>query len=124
MSSPAPVPAPDQGCLFCRIVAGEIPADVVRDSGRTVAFRDIDPQAPTHVLVVTKDHYADAAALTAADPELASVLLAESVAVAVLEGVAESGYRMVLNTGQQGGQTVGHVHVHVLGGRAMGWPPG
>jgi histidine triad (HIT) family protein len=111
-------------CLFCRIVAGEIPADVVRDSGRTLAFRDISPQAPTHVLVVTKDHHANAAALTAGDPGLASVLLAEAVAVAVMEGVAESGYRLVLNTGSQGGQTVDHVHVHVLGGRHMAWPPG
>jgi histidine triad (HIT) family protein len=111
-------------CLFCRIVAGEIPADVVRDSGRTLAFRDIAPQAPTHVLVVTKDHHANAAALTASDPGLASVLLAEAVAVAVMEGVAESGYRLVLNTGSQGGQTVDHVHVHVLGGRHMTWPPG
>lgn len=112
------------GCLFCRIVAGEIPADVVRDSGRTLAFRDVAPQAPTHVLVVTKDHHANAAALTAADPGLASVLLAEAVAVAVVEGVAQSGYRLVLNTGSQGGQTVDHVHVHVLGGRSMEWPPG
>jgi histidine triad (HIT) family protein len=111
-------------CLFCRIVAGEIPADVVRDSGRTLAFRDISPQAPTHVLVVTKDHHPNTAALTAADPELASVLLAEAVAVAVLEGLAEPGYRLVLNTGTQGGQTVDHVHVHVLGGRHMTWPPG
>jgi histidine triad (HIT) family protein len=112
------------GCLFCRIVAGEIPADVVRESARTLAFRDIAPQAPTHVLVVAKDHHADAAALSAADPGLAAVLLAESVAVAVAEGVAASGYRLVLNTGQQGGQTVDHVHVHVLGGRPMTWPPG
>jgi histidine triad (HIT) family protein len=112
------------GCLFCRIVGEEIPAEVVRDSGRTLAFRDIAPQAPTHVLVVTKDHYDNAAALTAADPELASVLMAEAVAVAVLEGVAGTGYRLVLNTGAQGGQTVDHVHVHVLGGRPMEWPPG
>jgi histidine triad (HIT) family protein len=123
-SADAPAGAPVPACLFCRIVAGEIPADLVRDSGRTLAFRDIAPQAPTHVLVVTKDHYADAAALSASDPELASVLLAEAVAVAVLEGVAGTGYRLVLNTGSQGGQTVDHVHVHVLGGRPMEWPPG
>ena len=124
MTSPTAGPAPEPDCLFCRIVAGEIPADVVRDSDRTLAFRDVAPQAPTHVLVVTKDHYPDSAALTAADPELACVLMAESVAAAVGEGVGTSGYRMVLNTGEQGGQTVGHVHVHVLGGRPMGWPPG
>ncbi|MFI5099337.1 MAG: HIT domain-containing protein [Actinomycetes bacterium] len=111
-------------CLFCRIVAGEIPADVVRESDRTVAFRDIDPQAPTHVLVVTRDHYPDAAALAAADPGLAAVLLAEATAVAVLEGAATTGYRIVLNTGREGGQTVEHVHAHVLGGRPMTWPPG
>ncbi len=124
MTTPTPGPAPDPGCLFCHIVAGDVPADVVRDSGRTLAFRDISPQAPTHVLVVPKDHHQDAAALTAADPELATVLLAEAVAVAVTEGVAQTGYRMVLNTGEQGGQTVSHVHVHVLGGRPMTWPPG
>ncbi len=111
-------------CLFCRIVAGSIPADVVRESDRTVAFRDIDPQAPTHVLVVTRDHYPDAAALAAADPGLAAVLLAEATAVAVLEGAAATGYRIVLNTGREGGQTVEHVHAHVLGGRPMTWPPG
>ncbi len=112
------------GCLFCRIVAGEIPADVVRESAGTVAFRDVDPQAPTHVLVVTRDHYPDAASLAAADPDLAGVLLAEAAAVAVVVGVAESGYRIVVNTGAQGGQTVPHVHAHVLGGRPMTWPPG
>lgn len=117
-------PAPDTDCLFCRIVGGEIPAQVVRESDRTLAFRDIDPQAPTHVLVVTRDHYRDAAALSAADPQLAAVLLAEAVAVAVVEGVAPGGYRIVLNTGTQGGQTVPHVHAHVLGGRPMAWPPG
>ncbi len=111
-------------CLFCRIVAGEIPGDLVRESDRTVAFRDIDPQAPTHVLVVTRDHYPDVAALAAADPGLAAALLAEATAVAVLEGTATTGYRIVLNTGREGGQTVGHVHAHVLGGRPMTWPPG
>jgi len=120
MDSPAPV----ADCLFCRIVSGEIPAQVVRESDRTLAFRDIGPQAPTHVLVVTRDHYRDAAELSAADPSLAAVLLAEAVAVAVAEGIAQDGYRIVFNSGTQGGQTVPHVHAHVLGGRPMRWPPG
>jgi histidine triad (HIT) family protein len=117
-------PSPVATCLFCRIVAGDIPADVVRAADATLAFRDIDPKAPTHVLVVTKDHYPDAASLVAADPGLAAALLAEATAVAALEGLAEGGYRIVLNTGRDGGQTVPHVHAHVLGGRAMTWPPG
>src|SRR6266702_6371456 len=117
-------PAPDADCLFCRIVAGEVPAQVVRESDRTLAFRDIGPQAPTHVLVVTRDHYRDAAELSGADPSLAAVLLAEAVAVAVAEGIAQDGYRIVFNSGAQGGQTVPHVHAHVLGGRPMRWPPG
>lgn len=110
-------------CLFCRIVAGEIPTDVVRGDAGTLAFRDIAPQAPTHVLVITREHYPDAAALVAADPGLAAELLAGATAVAAELGLAE-GYRVVLNTGRDGGQTVGHVHAHVLGGRALSWPPG
>jgi histidine triad (HIT) family protein len=117
-------PAAEPDCLFCRIVAGRVPADVVRASERTLAFRDVVPQAPTHVLVVTREHYPDAAALAAADPELAGILLREAAQVASDQGVAPSGYRIVLNTGTQGGQTVGHVHAHVLGGRPMSWPPG
>ena len=129
MEGPSPEGEPsvtitDADCLFCRIVAGEIPADVVRESDRTLAFRDIDPKAPTHVLVVTRDHYPDAASLAAADPGLAAALLAEATAVAVVEGIAAAGYRIVLNTGSQGGQSVQHVHAHVLGGRPMTWPPG
>lgn len=112
------------GCLFCRIVAGEIPADVVREGERTLAFRDIAPQAPVHVLVITKEHYADAAELADADATLAGALLADAAAVADEEGLSEDGYRIVLNTGAEAGQTVFHVHAHVLGGRPMGWPPG
>ena len=117
-------PGTEPDCLFCRIVAGQVPADVVRASERTVAFRDVAPQAPTHVLVVTREHYQDAAALTAADRELAGILLGEAAAVATMDGLATTGYRIVLNTGIEGGQTVGHVHAHVLGGRPMAWPPG
>jgi histidine triad (HIT) family protein len=111
-------------CLFCRIVAGEIPATVVHETPQTLAFRDINPQAPVHVLVVTRDHYADAGSLARADPALAGALLAAAAEVAEQEGVAESGYRMVFNTGAGAGQSVFHVHCHVLGGRPVTWPPG
>jgi histidine triad (HIT) family protein len=111
-------------CLFCKIVARELPADIVLEAGRALAFRDINPQAPTHVLVVPKAHYENAAALAAADDGLADDVLKTCHAVAVKEGIAESGYRIVFNTGPQAGQTVFHVHAHVLGGRALNWPPG
>lgn len=111
-------------CLFCRVVAGTLPATVVHQTARVVAFRDIAPQAPTHVLVVPRDHHPDAAAMVAADPELAGVLLAEAARVAEQEGIDRTGYRIVLNTGPGAGQTVFHVHAHVLGGRPLGWPPG
>ncbi|GAA0929272.1 histidine triad nucleotide-binding protein [Nonomuraea longicatena] len=111
-------------CLFCKIVAKEIPATVVHETARTLAFRDVNPQAPTHVLVVPKGHYADAAELAQADDGLADDVLKAAHAVAVQEGVAETGYRVVFNTGAGAGQTVFHVHAHVLGGRTMTWPPG
>jgi histidine triad (HIT) family protein len=111
----------DPGCIFCSIIAGKIPATVVRDSERTLAFRDIAPQAPTHVLVIPKTHaYADAASIAAGDPELAAELLREAGAVAAAEGLAADGYRVVFNTGDHAGQTVYHVHAHVLGGDALG----
>jgi histidine triad (HIT) family protein len=111
-------------CLFCKIVAKEIPADVVRETARTLAFRDVNPQAPTHVLVIPKAHHANAAALAAANDGLADDVLKACHAVAVQEGVTESGYRVVFNTGPGAGQTVFHVHAHVLGGRSLAWPPG
>ncbi|MFI7613968.1 histidine triad nucleotide-binding protein [Nonomuraea terrae] len=111
-------------CLFCKIVAKEIPAEIVHETGRTLAFRDINPQAPTHVLVVPKQHHPDAAALARADDGLADDVLKTAHAVAVQEGVAEGGYRVVFNTGPGAGQTVFHVHAHVLGGRPLTWPPG
>jgi histidine triad (HIT) family protein len=123
------VSEPTSECLFCRMVAGEIPPDVVRETDRTLAFRDINPQAPTHVLVVPREHHATLGALTAADPALAAELVGAAHAVAVQEGLvavdgAEPGYRLVANTGPQAGQTVHHVHLHVLGGRGLSWPPG
>ena len=111
-------------CLFCQIVTGEIPADVVLESDRTVAFRDINPQAPTHVLVVTKEHYPSLAAVAEAGDGLLDEVASQAHHVAKTGGIAESGYRVVFNTGADGGQTVNHVHAHVLGGRAMTWPPG
>jgi len=110
-------------CLFCRIVAGDLPADVVHETDRTLAFRDLAPVAPTHVLVVPKEHYDDIIALTTADPAYAGELFAAATEVARLEGLAE-GHRMVTNTGEISGQSVRHLHVHVLGGRPMSWPPG
>jgi histidine triad (HIT) family protein len=109
--------------LFCAIVAGEIPATRVLETDRILAFRDINPQAPTHVLVITKEHHPDVAAL-AADPGLLGELVSAAHRVAADEGVAETGYRLVFNTGTQAGQTVWHAHGHVLGGRNLGWPPG
>jgi histidine triad (HIT) family protein len=110
-------------CLFCRIVAGEIPATVVHETDEVLAFRDIAPAAPTHVVVVPKAHHADVVSLTAADPDLAGRLLAAGAAVAAAEGL-DRGFRLVFNTGADGGQTVFHVHLHVLGGRTLTWPPG
>jgi histidine triad (HIT) family protein len=119
MSEASTVGASSPQCLFCRIVAGEIPATIVRESPGTLAFRDIGPQAPTHVLIVPKAHYPAVAAL-AEDAELLAEVVSEAHAVAVDEGVAESGYRVLFNTGPDAGQTVHHVHAHVLGGRALG----
>lgn len=113
-----------EDCLFCRLVAGDAPADVVAETERTLAFRDVNPQAPTHVLVVPREHHRDAAALAAADPTLLAELQTQAHVIAEAEGVAEDGYRSVFNTGSQAGQTVFHVHLHLLGGRPMTWPPG
>jgi histidine triad (HIT) family protein len=110
-------------CLFCRIVAGEIPAQVVHETERTLAFRDVNPQAPTHVLVVPKEHHRDVGALADADPVLLADVLATAVTVARNQAL-EGGFRLVVNTGDDGGQTVHHLHVHVLGGRSLSWPPG
>ena len=111
-------------CLFCAIVAGDIPATVVRDDALTRACRDLNPQAPTHVLVITKAHHADVGALAAADPGALRALHRTAAAVAGDEGVAGSGWRLVFNTGPDAGQSVPHVHGHVLGGRHLEWPPG
>ncbi|MEU6643076.1 histidine triad nucleotide-binding protein [Saccharomonospora sp. NPDC046836] len=111
-------------CMFCRIVDGAIPATVVHETDTVLAFRDIAAQAPTHILVIPKVHYADAAAMAAADPALAGEVLAVAGEVAKLDSVNATGYRMVFNTGPDANQTVFHAHCHVLGGRGMTWPPG
>jgi histidine triad (HIT) family protein len=111
-------------CLFCAIVAGEIPATTVLETDRILAFCDINPQAPTHVLVIPKGHYPDLAGLAAADPGLLGEVITGAHRVAAAEGVSDTGYRVVFNTGAQAGQTVPHVHGHVLGGRSLTWPPG
>ena len=113
----------DENCIFCKIVAGEIPSDVVHETPTTLAFRDLDPQAPTHVLVIPRSHHPDAAALAAAAPDVAVHLFEAAAEIAKAEGL-EEGYRLVFNTGPAAHQTVFHAHMHVLGGRAMTWPPG
>jgi histidine triad (HIT) family protein len=114
----------DPDCVFCKIVAGEVPAEIVVRTDRVVAFRDVNPQAPTHILLVPVAHAPDAAATAADDPALAGELLAEAGHLARDEGLAESGYRAVFNTGAGAQQTVFHTHLHLLGGRPFTWPPG
>ena len=106
-------------CLFCRIVAGEVPADVLAETDRTLAFRDVAPQAPTHVLVVPRAHHADVGTCAEADPALLGELLVAAADVARAEGLT-GGYRLLTNSGPDAGQTVHHLHVHVLGGRPLG----
>ncbi|KUL33599.1 histidine triad (HIT) protein [Streptomyces sp. NRRL F-4489] len=115
---------PQADCLFCKIVAGEVPATIVRETDTTVAFRDINPQAPTHILVIPKAHHPNAAALAAAEPQVIADILCESREIAAAEQIEETGYRVVFNTGAGAGQTVFHAHLHVLGGRGLQWPPG
>ncbi|MFL6075821.1 MAG: histidine triad nucleotide-binding protein [Mycobacteriales bacterium] len=111
-----------EDCLFCQIVAGQIPATVVKESERTLAFRDINPQAPTHVLVIPRDHHPTVTEVAAADPPLLAEMVETAAAVAEDEGLTD--YRLVFNTGAGAGQSVFHVHGHVLGGRPLNWPPG
>jgi histidine triad (HIT) family protein len=111
-------------CLFCRIARGEIPAQKVAENDQAIAFRDIHPQAPTHVLVIPREHVADSAAeVGASHPALLGAMLALAAEVARAEKL-EHGWRLVTNVGAHGGQTVPHLHFHVLGGRQMSWPPG
>jgi histidine triad (HIT) family protein len=107
-------------CLFCKIVAGVVPANVVHETPTTFAFRDIQPQAATHVLVVPREHHEDALALAIEAPQLLADVVSAAGEVARKEGIAESGYRMVFNTGEDAGRIVFHAHVHVLGGEPLG----
>ena len=114
----------EQTCLFCRIVAGEITADVVYQDERSVALRDINPQAPMHVLVIPLDHIESLDEASQREESLLGHLLRVAARVANEQGYSESGYRTVINTGAGAGQSVFHLHLHVLGGRTMSWPPG
>jgi histidine triad (HIT) family protein len=111
-------------CLFCRIVSGEIPGDIVASTDHAVGFRDISPVAPTHVLVIPRAHLANLAEVADAAPETLVEMVRLGRAIAEEEGIAGDGYRLVANTGAAAHQTVFHAHLHVLGGRSMGWPPG
>jgi histidine triad (HIT) family protein len=118
------VTEPQSSCLFCKIVSGDVPATNVLETERVIAFRDINPQAPTHVLLVPKAHHPDVRALAAADPDVLAELVLQAAEIAKQEGIDDRGYRIVVNTGPEAGQTVAHVHFHLLGGRGLGWPPG
>jgi histidine triad (HIT) family protein len=113
-------------CLFCSIVAGDVPADIVRTDEHTVAFRDINPQAPVHVLVVPRRHIVNASEVTRADGDEVAALLEAAKAVADAEGIGtgERGYRLVFNVGPDALNSVDHLHLHLLGGRTFDWPPG
>jgi len=111
-------------CLFCGIADGDIPSDQLHADDLVVAFRDIAPRAPVHVLVIPRDHVASAAVLTQDHAELVGRMFAVAAEIARREGVADDGYRVTTNVGANGGQTVGHLHFHVMGGRPFSWPPG
>ena len=111
-------------CLFCRIATGEVPAVRVHEDDLVVAIRDVAPRAPTHILLIPRQHIGSAADLTDADAPVVGRLFAAAADVARQEGIAENGYRLVSNVGRWGGQTVEHLHVHLMGGRAFDWPPG
>jgi len=112
------------GCLFCKMISGEIPCDIVYENKSVLAFRDIDPKAPTHILVIPKKHIQSINALKASEKNLAGELLLTAQKIAQIEDIAVSGFRTIFNTNTHGGQTVFHIHMHIMGGRQMNWPPG
>jgi histidine triad (HIT) family protein len=114
----------EQNCLFCRIVAGETPADTVYQDNLCIAFRDVNPQAPVHVLVIPRDHMESLDEAAQKDEAMLGHLLRVAARVANEQGLSESGYRTIFNTGAGAGQSVFHLHLHVLGGRPLSWPPG
>jgi histidine triad (HIT) family protein len=111
-------------CLFCRIIDGEIPSDVIYESDTALAFRDINPQAPTHVLVIPRKHVSTINDIGEDDQPLVGSLFTAAKEIAATEGLADDGYRVVMNCGEGAGQSVFHIHLHLLGGRSLGWPPG
>jgi histidine triad (HIT) family protein len=111
-------------CLFCRIVGGELPSTKVREDDLVLAIRDIAPRAPTHILLMPRAHIASAADLTEADAPVVGRLFATAAEIARSEGIADDGYRLISNVGRWGGQTVDHLHIHLMGGRPFDWPPG
>ena len=114
----------DPACLFCKIVAGEIPSTAVAEDDAVVGIRDIAPRAPTHVLLISREHIASAAELTDTDGPMLGRLFALAAEIARKEGIADGGYRVVTNIGTWGGQSVDHLHFHLMGGRPFSWPPG
>jgi histidine triad (HIT) family protein len=114
----------ESNCLFCKIVSGDIPGDFVHRDDKCVVIRDINPQAPTHVLVIPREHMESLDDASAGDEQLLGHLLRVAARIANQEGLGDSGYRTVINTGAGAGQSVFHIHVHVLGGRGLAWPPG
>jgi len=111
-------------CLFCKILAGDIPADIIYESDTAIAFRDINPQAPTHVLIIPRKHIATINEISDDDQALIGSLFTAAREIAAAEGLADDGYRVVMNCNEAAGQTVFHIHLHLLGGRALAWPPG
>jgi len=114
----------DSNCLFCKILSGEIPADIVYESEMAIAFRDINPQAPTHVLIIPRKHIATINEIAEEDEALVGSLYSAAREIAAAEGIADDGYRAVMNCNEGAGQTVFHIHLHLLGGRPLSWPPG
>jgi histidine triad (HIT) family protein len=114
----------DTSCLFCKVAAREIPSDIVRESDRLVAFRDTNPQAPTHILIIPKEHIQSIAEIEEGHGDMLADVAQAATQLAQAEGIAESGWRLVTNVGPDAGQSVFHLHFHLLGGRPMAWPPG
>ena len=114
----------DPNCLFCRIGRGEVPAEIVHEDDLVMAFRDINPKAPTHILLIPRQHVTSAADLTQEDGPMLGRLFATAAQLARDAGIAERGFRLVTNSGPAAGQSVDHLHFHLLGGRSMSWPPG
>jgi histidine triad (HIT) family protein len=114
----------DPDCIFCRIIAGEVPSTTVKEGRRIVAIRDIAPRSPTHILLLSREHIPSAAVLGGEDADLLAEVFETAAELAQSEGIAKRGYRVVTNVGEWGGQTVDHLHFHLMGGRSFTWPPG